>query len=151
MAVTLTQLCNGIETTLGAAVGMRTSAIFNELTEGVLSLNCPLLEVYPQAGVCDPSGRTDRTTFQAGVQQSIITIHADLYARQRSNLGEDMGKTIEMVDSIIDILQAQEKPPFFGVGVRDIKAFSWSWRRAVFNRAGADYAGARFTLLLKVF
>ena len=149
MAVTLTQICDGIETTLTSTVGIRTTATFSELTEGVSSLNCPLLEVYPQSGSCDPHGRTDRTTMNAGVQQSIITVHVDLYARQRSNLGEDMAQTMSMVDSIIDILQEQEKPPFFGVAA--IKSFSWSWRKAVHNRAGADYVGARFTLLLRIF
>ncbi len=149
MAVTLTQLCDGIEATLGTAVGMRTTATFDDLTEGVSSLNCPLLEIYPEAGVCDPSGRTDRTTFQAGVQLSVITIHADLYARQRSELGEDMGKTVTMIDSIINVLQEQEKPPFFDV--EGLKAFSWSWRRAVHFRAGGNYVGARFTLLLRMF
>ncbi len=149
MAVTLTEICDGVKATLGAATGIQWSATFNELTEGVSSLDCPLIEIYPQAGICDPSGRTDRTTFQAGVQQSIITIHADLYARQRSELGEDMGKTITMIDPIINVLQEQEKPPFFDV--KGIKAFSWSWRKAVHNRAGADYVGARFTLLFRMF
>ena len=87
--------------------------------------------------------------MNAGVQQSIIAIHSDLYARQRSNLAEDLTETIEMIDSIIDVLQEQEKPPFFGVAA--IKAFSWSWRRATHIRAGANYAGARFTLLLRIF
>ncbi len=151
MAVTLTQLCTGIKDTLGAATGIQLSATFSELTEGISSLDCPLIEVYPQSGSCDHSGRTDRTTVNAGVQQSIVAIHADLYARQRSQLDEDMTETIEMVDSIITVLQEQEKPPFFGVGDRDIKAFSWSWRKAVHRRAQANYVGARFTLLLRIF
>lgn len=149
MAVTLTQICDGVETTLSAAVGMKTTATFSELTEGVASLDCPLLEIYPQAGSCDPSGNTDRTSFQAGTQQTVVTVYLDLYARLRSQLGEDLGEMVTMVDAITDVLQAQERLPFFGVA--GIKAFSWNWRKVTHVRAGAKYVGARFTLSLKIF
>lgn len=149
MAVTLTEICNGIETALGAAVGMRSSTSFDEMTEGIAPLDCPRVEVYWEDSNCDPSGRADRTAFSAGVQQSAITIIADCYARQRSQLGEDMKATVEIADAIIEVLQAQERPPFFGVP--GIKAFSWRGRKAGFKRADARYVGARFTILCRVF
>lgn len=149
MAITVTQICDGIEATLGAATGIQSSTSYDELTEGVASLDCPRLEVYGDRGTCDPSGNTDRTTFKAGMQQVVLVIFADLYARQRSQLGEDMKATMEMVDSIINVLQAQEVPPFFGTA--GIKACSWDWRRAMWRRAGALYVGARFTITCRVY
>lgn len=149
MAITLMQVCDGIEVILSAALGVQSSTSFDELTEGVPAMDCPRVEVYPDAGVCDPSGTTDRLTFNACTQMTVITIFADLYARQRSQLGEDMKATTEMIDSIIDVLQTQERPPFFGL--KGIKAFSWRWKRSTFRRADARFVGARFTILCKIF
>jgi len=112
-------------------------------------MDCPRIEVFPDAGVCDPSGTTDRLTFSACMQMSVVTIFADLYARQRSQLGEDMKETTEMIDSLIDVLQTQERPPFFGI--KGIKAFSWRWKRFTFRRAGARFVGARFTISCKIY
>jgi hypothetical protein len=147
--ITLTQICDGVEAVLGAAIGVQSSTSFDELTEGIVAMDCPRIEVFPDAGTCDPSGTTDRTTFNACTQMCVVTIFADLYARQRSQLGEDMKATTEMIDSIIDALQTQEKPPFFGL--RGIKAFSWRWKRSTFRRADARYVGARFTLQCKIY
>lgn len=149
MAITLMAMCDGIEAILSAAVGVQSSTSFDELTEGVPAMDCPRVEVYPDAGVCDPSGNTDRFTFNACTQLLVITIFADLYARQRSQLGEDMKATTEMIDSLIDVLQTQERPPFLGVA--GIKAFSWSWKRHTFRRADARFVGARFTIKCKVY
>ena len=149
MAVSLVEICEGIEATLSAATGLQSSTPFDEMTEGVASLDCPRLEVYWDSSTCDPSGRTDRTAFNAGVQQTVVVIFADCYARQRSQLGEDMEATTEMADAIVDVLQGQEKPPFFDVV--GIKAFNWRAKRAGFKRANAQYVGIRFTITCRIF
>lgn len=149
MAITLTEICDGIEAVLSVAVGVQSSTSYDELTEGVPAMDCPRVEVFPDSGVCDPSGTTDRSTFSACTQLTMVTIFADLYARQRSQLGEDMKATTEMIDSIIDVLQTQERPPFFGL--KGIKAFNWRWKRHTFRRADARFVGARFTIVCKIF
>ena len=149
MTITLGEMCDGIEAVLSAALGVQSSTSYDELTEGVPAMDCPRVEVYPDAGVSDPSGNTDRFTFSACMQMSVVTIFADLYARQRSQLGEDMKATIDMIDSIIDVIQAQERPPFFGL--KGIKAFSWRWKRSTFRRADARFVGARFTISCKIY
>lgn len=149
MAISLVAICEGIEATLSMATGLQSSTPFDEMTEGVASLDCPRLEVYWDSSSCDPSGRTDRTTFNACIQQTVIVFFADCYARQRSQLGEDMEATTEMADSIADVLQEQERPPFFGV--EGIKAFNWRAKRVGFKRAGAQYVGARFTITCRIF
>jgi len=149
MAVTLVQICDGIESTLSAAAGIQSSTSYDEITEGIPSADCPRLEVYAEKGTCDPSGNTDRTVFNAGMQQTAVVIHADLYARQRSQLDEDIKSYTDLTDALITVLQAQTKPDFFGVA--GIKAFTWDWNRATFRRAGAIYAGARFRITCRIF
>jgi len=149
MAITLMQICDGIEGVLSTALGVQSSTSYDEMTEGVPAMDCPRIEVFPDAGVCDPSGNTDRFTFNACTQMCVVTIFADLYARQRSQLGEDMKAVTEMIDSIIDILQTQERPPFFGL--KGIKAFGWRWKRATFRRANTRFVGARFTIQCKIY
>lgn len=147
--ITLTEICDGIETVLSTAGGVQSSVSFSELTEGVPAMDCPRVEVYPDAGTCDPSGTADRLTFSACTQMCVVTIFADLYARQRSQLGEDMKAATEMIDAIIAVLQSQESPPFFGL--KGIKAFGWRWKRSTFRRADARFVGARFTIQCKIF
>jgi hypothetical protein len=149
MAITLTEVCDGIEGVLSVAIGVQSSTSYDELTEGVPAMDCPRVEVFPDMGVCDPSGSTDRFTFNACTQMCVVTIFADLYARQRSQLGEDMKETTEMIDALITVLQSQKSPPFFGL--KGIKAFNWRWKRSTFRRAEARYVGARFTIQCKVY
>lgn len=149
MAVSLMAVLDGVADTLAMTTGVVTMKSYDELTEGVDPFDCPRLHVFPQAGVCDPSGNTDRTTFSSGVQQVELTIFVDLFARQRSELQEDMMVTVEMVDSLMNYLQTLERPPFFGV--EGIKSFSWRWQRDTFKFAKSYYMGARFTLIIKCF
>lgn len=149
MAVLLGDLCNGIEAVLSAAAGMRSSTSYDKLTEGIPAADCPRLQVYPESGGCDIRTGTDRTAMQAGVQQAEIVVFADLYARLRSQLNEDMKATVDLIDAIIDKLQEQERPPFFGVA--GVKSFKWTWRRAVLRYMDERYMGARFTIYIRIF
>ena len=151
MALKVSELCDGIEATLATAAGIASSTSFDELTEGIAVFDCPRLEVHPDNGTCDPSGGTDRSTFGAGMQQTVVVIIAGVYASKRSQLHDDMKVTIDMVDAISDVLQAQEKPPFFGIAANKLKACSWSWRRRTFRRSKAFYMGARFTISCKIY
>lgn len=151
MAVKVSELCDGIAETLAVAAGIESWTKYNKVTEGIAVLDCPRLEVHPDRGTTDPSGNTDRTTFGAGVQQTAVVILADLYARRRSQLSDDLKVTVDMIDAISDELESQERPPFFGLAYNDVKAFSWSWRRLTFIRAKALYMGARFTITCRVF
>lgn len=147
--ITLAQVCDAIESTLGAAAGMETTQSYDELTEGIGSADTPLLQVFPDSGDCDPSGNTDRTTFQGGKRQKHIMIHADVFARQRSHLAEDMEVSVDMIDALIDVLEQQDTKPYFDrVG---IQAFSWRWERVMFSHAGVDFAGVRFYIAVWIY
>lgn len=154
MAITLAQICDAIEETLAEATTLdvlprrgRTQS-YDELTESVEDL--PLLQVYPENGAQDPGGATDRTTFRGGVRQTEFTIHADYYAAARgTSIGEEMGRLVNGIDAITDVLEGQDEKPYFGlVG---IQAFSWRWDRVTFDYAGVAYVGARFAIVVRVF
>ncbi len=148
-AISIAQICNAVESTLSTAAGLVRTQSYDELTEGMQ--DAPTLQVYPESGLQDPMGNADRTTFKAGVRQTELVVHADLYARQRSNLGEDMAKLVTVLDQLITILEAQDTKPYFGL--TGIKAFAWSWSRVIFQYGdpGQSFMGARFILRLRIF
>jgi len=154
---TVAEINSAIETTLGAASGIVRSQDYDKLTEGIHGADMPLLQVYPESGNTDSGGgNTDRTTFGAGRRQTTITFHADLYARQRSHISEDMAAVVAGMDSIIAILEAQKERPFFGLGSAEdkyIKSFRWRWERVVFQYGDQSlpYAGVRFIIEATIF
>lgn len=149
MAITIAQICDAIEETLGAATGITRSESYDELTEGIHDL--PMLQVYPENGNQDAFTSTDRTTFRGGVRQTSLMIHADLYAQQRAHIGEDMKKLVDSIDAITDVFEAQDTKPYFGLD--GIKAFRWRWERVtfVYGDPQSNYVGARFFIEVRVF
>ena len=149
MSITIAQICDAIASTLSAATTTPRTQSYDELTEGVNDV--PMLQVYPENGNQDPSGNTDRTTFKAGVRQTMLTIHADYYAHQRVHIGEDMAALVSGIDALTDIFEAQDTKPYFGL--EGIQAFSWSWQRVTFQYGDPQYSyvGARFIINVRVF
>jgi len=150
MAVTIGEICDAIETTLSAAVGLISSQSYDELQEGLPAADLPLIQVYWEGFMMDPWGETDRQTFRGGVRNKPIIIHVDLYATRRSHIGEDMKAVVDGVDALIDVLEEQDTKPYFGlVG---LKAFSVDdVVRAEFIYGNESYLGARFVLIAWVF
>ncbi len=148
--VTLSSICTAIRNTLATATGLNVAQDTTQITEGIHDL--PLLQVYPESGEVDPSGRTDRTTFGAGVQQDRMVIHADLYVRQRSHLQEDMDTLIDMIDAVIYTLKHDAADTMFG-GLDNFQGFHWSWQRVIFEYGDplAKYVGARFRIEVTTF
>ena len=147
MTITLTQICQAIETTLSPAVTYTQTA--SEMKDGMADQ--PTLQVYPQSGTSSPPQNTDRSSFQANVRQQEIIVYADLYATPRSEIGEDFALLLPLIDAMIDEIEKQDTKPYFGL--IGIKAFRWDWLRATFqyNDLTQQYAGARFTFYLRVF
>lgn len=150
MAVTIGEVCDAIETTLATASGINTTQSYDELAEGLNAADLPLIQVYWQDLMMDPTGGTDRTTFQAGVRQKQVTIYADVYAAQRSFLWQDMKAVVDAVDNILVVLESQNTVPYFGeAGIR-----SWqleSARRASIQYSEAWYVVARFSFTVWIY
>jgi len=156
VTVTLHQICDAIETTLSTAAGLAVSETFDELTEGIHDR--ALLQVYPESCSVDAAvgiaSHNDRTTSQRGVAVTEFVFHADVYAQQRTSIGEDMAALVPLIDAITVRLEAQKRSPLFGLtvgGIAPIKSFKWSWSRVVFEYAEAKYMGARFVITVRIF
>lgn len=151
---TLDALVDAIETTLSAAASLVRSQTYDELTEGIHEY--PMLQVYPAGNTGTSWGsETDRYTFRgpiAGTATTMYhsikeyTIYADVYARQRAHIDEDMGKMVTTVNEIEDILDMQPCPPF---GRSEIFSFRWSWDHVTFDYGGVMYVGARFVITVR--
>lgn len=152
MAITLGQICNAIETTLAAATGMNRTESYDEITEGINAGDCPLMQVYWESIVIDPSGDTDRTSFSGAIRHKSIVIHVDIYASQRGNITDDMKRVVDIVDAMLDVFEVQNTKPYFGL--TGIQAWHLdSATRTLFSYAGTNiaFAGARFILTITVF
>ena len=148
MAVTIAAICDGIATTLSAATGITTTMSYDELTEGIPDTDCPRLQVYPDTFAPNPDSRADRTTFKSAIQFQQLIVFVDVYSRKRSQMALDMKAVVDNLDALIDVLEAQEEKPFFGVAA--ITVFDWVWKRATFVYVEELYAGGRFTITLRI-
>lgn len=151
MAVyTLGALVDGIETVLSAALSLTVpeggrSQTYTELTEGMNQT--PTLQVYPEENLgTDFTGATDRATLTGKHSFKEYTIHADYYANQRTDIGQDMGRLVTGINELEDILDTQGCPPF---DLDFITSFRWSWARVTFDYGGVDFVGARFRLTVR--
>lgn len=149
MAITMAAICDGIATTLSTATGIKTTKSYNKVTEGIPGTECPRLQVYPDALNQALSLGTERYTMGAGVQPMDLTVFVDVFARVRSHVHLDIEAVVVTLDNLIDTLQDEEKPPFFGVA--GIKSFTWTWRRATLLYGSKRYAGGRFTIIVRFF
>jgi hypothetical protein len=150
-SITIAAINDAIATTLYTATGMRRKQSYDELTESLQPADLPLLQVYFESITCDPSGATDRTTFQAGVRHKVLTFHADVYGKIRgSGIGEEMKAALDICDAIVDVLENQDTN-YFGLGLDDVRAFSWEANRAAFNYGKHTYIGFRFIITVHVY
>lgn len=148
MAFTIADLNSALATTLGAAASIVRTENYDQLSEGVN--DTPTLQVYIESFSVDAGGgSTDRTTMRGGVRQWDFLFHADVYARQRSHLGEDMAKVVALADELIDILEGQTVKPYFGYA--PIKSFSYRCERVTIEAAQHIYPGLRFYITLRVY
>ncbi|KPJ77283.1 MAG: hypothetical protein AMJ81_00030 [Phycisphaerae bacterium SM23_33] len=146
MAVyTLDALLDAIEGIMDDAASLVRSQTYDELTEGIHDY--PLLQVYPEENTgTDWTGETDRVTLSGKHSVKEYTVHADIYARQRSHIAEDMKKCVDVANETEDILDNLSYPLF---GLACVTSFRWSWRRVVFEYGGVKYMGARFVIVVR--
>ena len=149
MAITIAQINTAIADDLETATGLGADAVqdFDELSEGIN--DTPMLQVYWFDTTTDPTSGAAQSSFRGVVRQTSMTFRADLYARQRSHIGEDMEALLPLIDAIQIRLEAQKADRFGLEGVKAIER--WTARQVVFETAGVGYVGARFEIKLRVF
>ncbi len=148
--VTIVQIINAVADTLSAATGLDYTQSYDELSEGMQ--DTPTLQVYFDSFVMDSASRNDRTTFQGRVRQKSLTIFADLYARQRSHIGEDMAEFVPLVDAILDVFEQQDTKPYFGLaGIKSFGPVNCQRVTFTYGDPSVNYIGARFTIPILVW
>lgn len=118
------------------------------ITEGVPDV--PLLKLYLDNGVADAQGTGSRTTMGGGVRQHDIVIKGHLFARQRSQLGEDLAAQCDIWDELEYILDAQKTKPFGEPAIKEYR-YTYTMATLVFGDPATNYSGVEFFLTLKVF
>ena len=135
---TLDAVLDAIEGVLDGAVGLVQSQTYDQLTESIPET--PLLQVYPQ------SGQPDKLETYTKFRVEKLVVYADLYARQRSNMRDDMAKVVEMGQAMLEIIRTEHEA-HTNFGVTGINGWDWSYERVLFDygEPAIKYAGVRFT------
>lgn len=148
MTITIVEINTAIKDELAAAMGLTFTQDFDELTEGMP--DTPTLQVYWVTTRTDPTSGTAQSSFRGVQRQTRLTFWADLYARQRSHIEEDMGALLPLIDAIQTKLEEQRTSRFGLEGIRAIEG--WTGQMQIFeDYAGAKYMGARFEIIVRVF
>lgn len=155
MKLTIGKVNRAIATALGDAAGIvRVHDASNEdaseggISEGMPDL--PALQVYWENLETDAVGDTDRRTFSGKVKTTKLTYHADVYAKQRGILAEDMAKVLEVAEAVQIVLEAQSDADHL-FGEEHIRALHWTAQRVTFDYSGNAYAGIRFVIEVWVY
>ena len=151
-SITILEIADAIEATLGAATGIVKSQSQDELTEGIQ--DTPLLQVYWAGFEKSAGSNTDRRTFGTPqtppIRQTLHTFRADVLARQRSHVDLDMAKVAETSEAVDAVLEEQNVFPYFGRS--EIKAFRYTCEFVMFQSSDQVlYAGERFTIEITLF
>ncbi len=113
----------------------------------------PLVQIYLERRE-NQIGNTDRTGFggsrklsnESPIRVKRTTIFVDVYARQRSNIGDDVAAVQDLADEVDEAFEQLDNKPYFGL--EGIGAFKYRLERVTFDYNNVKYAGLRFTLEL---
>jgi hypothetical protein len=143
MTMTITQLTTAVRDTLGAAASIVQAQAGREISESVP--DTPMMQVYLQKYQGSTNSNTDRTTFRGGKRHKLYAVNVDVYVHTRSTLGDEMALLETVLDELIDILEAQDTQPYFGLAV--ISAFKVNdIERAIIENANQEFAGYRIPI-----
>jgi hypothetical protein len=147
--VTIYDISEAIENTFTAA-GVFAKVQANEaLQDGMQDF--VTVQIYPDEISGETKTRTDRQTMGAKARHTELVIFVDVYARQRSHIGQDMKAVTQAADLVISVLQGQDATPPFGLA--GLKTFHWRANRVLFEYGDPQikYVGLRFTLTFSIF
>jgi hypothetical protein len=151
MGISIGQICEAVADTIGSATGIVRVQHYDQLGEGLMNADLPLLQVYFDSFRISPPGDTDRGTFTRGMVIQRTTLNADVFCAQRHNTWEDVEITTRIASNVVDRLEAlYHTRPYFGLD--GIKAWSIpSANRATIVYGQAEYMVVRFTIEVVTF
>ena len=149
MAILITDMCTGIKSVVELATGVERAYDYNEMPEAVNNADTPALVVYFQALEEDPTNQTSGSSFSHKIRQRNWVFHVDVLAAQRNHLNENNEVMCKMTDAIIDVLETQDRRPYFGVN--GAEQFKFTAERVVINLGAVDFYGIRFIITVRSF
>ena len=149
--VTIMNVVDAIEATLGAATGIVRSESMDELSEGTPDL--PLLQVYWSGLTVSLDSETDVFGFGDASNQPIRhyqhRIFVDILASARSHLDQDYEAIATTAEAVITVLDSENAPPYFGQA--GIKAFSYTAEAIGWEDTEPIIVGERFIIMVHLF
>lgn len=147
MAVTYDAILDGIADELDEIATLNVVQKYDAMSEDFH--DCPMAQVYADAGETDAFSENERSTFGAVLRVHEFAVVADIACRLRGNLDDDMKAVVDMAESVQTKLEEQKKRPFFGQ--TGIKAFRWRWERATFQRGDSQYVGLKLRVTVRLW
>jgi hypothetical protein len=149
--VTIKQIANAINDTLGTATGIVRSEAQDELSEGITDV--PLLQVYWAGLTVSAESETDRITFGDDdadpTRYTQHIFHVDVVASFRQHLDQDMEAIADTCEAVITVFEAENAPPYFGLA--GIKAFSYTAEPIGWENIDPQAVGERFIITISLF
>lgn len=154
--VTRSELITAIKDTLAVAEDIQVAFGHTELPESITD-PATMMVYWTDDEWTSISGTSDRLTFGGGkgdntpvpTRETVQNFHVDIFAVQRSFLGENMEDVINLTDQVDEILCGIISPPYFGHAA--IKSFRWRAQRWDENYDNHLYMGSRFRIEVEVF
>ena len=122
---------------------------YDELTEAIQDI--PAIQIFLDGITVDSNTTTDRHTMRVGTQKSTLSLVVRTFARQRSNVNDDMAAVLACWDAVEATLEqvSLDCQPFFGLEA--IRSFHWTAAPMLYDYARVLYVGIEHTLTLEVF
>lgn len=122
---------------------------YDELTEAIQDI--PAIQVFLDGITVDSNTTTDRHTMRVGTQKSTLSLVVRTFARQRSNVNDDMAAVLACWDAVEATLEqvSLDCQPFFGLEA--IRSFHWTAAPMLYDYGRVLYVGIEHTLTLEVF
>jgi hypothetical protein len=150
-SITIAEICDAVADTIGSTTGINRVQHYDELGEGLMDADLPLLQVFFDSFNMSTPGDTDRNTMGRGVALQRITLFADIFCAQRHNTWQDVELTTRMASSALDKLESlYHTRPYFGL--EGIKAWQLSQaQRGTITYGQVEYMTVRFTINVVVY
>ena len=145
-SISIQAICDAVADTIGSATGIKRVEHYDELGEGLMEADLPLLQVYFDNFRISPPGDTDRHTFGRGVAIQRTNLFCDVFCARRHMNWEDVEVATRIASNVVDRLEElYHTAPYFGL--EGIKAWSIpSAQRATIVYGQAEYVVVRFTV-----
>jgi hypothetical protein len=160
-SITHSQILDAVKDTLSAnllisgVLQRAQSAGAGEITDDIPET--PLMQVYWVGTDPDDQSMTAKSSFgkstplPSAIHRTRVDVNVYIYVQQRNHLGQDLQYVLEVADEVYNLLEKQERVPFFGLDGLNHLDWRVEYATLAYGAPERRYAGMLFTLNLWVF